>query len=98
MNYTVYIWTGCKDLVKGSFISDINIVEVWFLAADQFHAVEDFLGRIVEIVHYDDLVASLEEREGGERADVARTTGKISGNAPSKTEGVVGGMAYPVTR
>jgi hypothetical protein len=44
MNHTVYIWTRCKDLIKGSFISDINIVEVGFPAADQLDAVEDFLG------------------------------------------------------
>jgi hypothetical protein len=85
MNHTVYIWTSCKDLVKGGFISDINIVEVGLLSADQFYAVEDFLRGIVEVVHYDDFVAGLEKREGGERADVARTTAKVSRLAPSKT-------------
>jgi hypothetical protein len=85
MNHTIYIRTSCKDLVESGFISDINIVEVGLLSADQFYAIEDFLRGIVEVVYYDDFVASLEKCEGGERADVARTTAKVSRLAPSKT-------------
>jgi hypothetical protein len=96
VNDTVYVGAGCKNPVEGGFVGDIQLVEVGLLAADQLYAVENFLRRIVEVVHDDDLVAGLEESEGGERADVASATAKIS-RRPLEQEGfdAPGGACLP---
>ena len=71
MDNAVNVGIRSKHLVKGSRVGDISLDKLGSLAADQFNAVDDFDGRVVQVVGDDDLVASLEEGEGREGADIA---------------------------
>ena len=64
-----------EDLVDGLLVSEVDLVEVGATAADQLNAVEGDLGGVVEVVDDDDIVAVLQESEGGEGANVAGSTG-----------------------
>lgn len=56
----------CKDLVQCLFICDVNLVEVWSLAAEQLDALEgDFRG-IVEAVDNHNFAAMFKKGESGE--------------------------------
>ena len=63
-----------EDFVELGFVGDVAGVVFGSLAADEFDAVEDFGGGVVEVVDDDDFVVCFEEREGGEGADVASAT------------------------
>ena len=62
-----------EDGVESGLVSDVDLVEDRAAAADQLDAVEGDLGRVVEAVDDDDIVAVLEEGEGREGPNVART-------------------------
>ena len=70
----VNVWVLIKDLVEGSFIGDVALVKGRSLAADELDSVDDFGGRVVEVVDNNDLVVCFEEGEGREGANVAGTT------------------------
>lgn len=74
MDDAVNVGVGLKDTVEASLVGDIELSELGLLAADQLNALESLSRGVVEVVSDDDLVASLEESEGGERANVARST------------------------
>lgn len=74
MDNVVNIWVLLEDLVERSLILNVELVELWLLAADELNAVDDLLRGVVEVVDDDDLIASLEESERCERANVAGTT------------------------
>lgn len=76
MNDAVNVGVGSKHLVEGSWVGDISLDEFGLLAGDQFNAVDDFGRRVVQVVSNDNLVASLEEGEGREGADIARSSVK----------------------
>lgn len=63
-----------EDLVEGRFVCNVCFVELGPLARDELDAVEGDLGRVVEVVDNHDIVAVLEERKGGEGANVASAT------------------------
>lgn len=44
------------------------------LAADQLDAIKGDFGRVIEVVNDDNVIASVEKGQRGERADVARAT------------------------
>ena len=50
---------GFEHLVKVLLLPNIDMVELWPLARDKFNTIDNFLGRIVEVVRDDNLVASL---------------------------------------
>jgi hypothetical protein len=77
VNNIVDIWVLLKDLVKGSLICDIAFVKSRPLAADELDAVNDFLGRVVEVVDDDDLVVGFQKGESREGANVAGTTRRL---------------------
>lgn len=64
-----------EDVVEGLLVGDVDLVEVGATAAEQLDAVEGNLGRVVQAVDDDDIVAVLEEGQRRERANVARSTG-----------------------
>ena len=74
MNNAVNVGVGLEHLVEAVLLGDIELDELGLLAADQLNALKSLGRRVVEVVSNDDLVASLEEGEGGERANVARAT------------------------
>ena len=74
MNDAVNVGVGLEDLVEGGIIGDIQLGELGLLAGDQLNALQGFGGGVVQIVRDDNLVASLEKSEGGEGANVARST------------------------
>jgi hypothetical protein len=74
VNDAVNVGVGSKHLVERSRVGDISLDELGPLAADQFNAVDDFDGRVVQVVCDDNLVASLEEGESREGADIARSS------------------------
>ena len=61
VNDTVDIRMRSKDIVQPFFICDINVVELWSLAAEQLNAVEGDFGGIVEGVDDYDFVAMFEK-------------------------------------
>ena len=74
-----------KDLVQCLFICDVDLVEVWSLAAEQLDAVEgDFRG-IVEAVDNYNFVAMFEEGKSGERADITGSSGPVDVSMSSRT-------------
>lgn len=74
MDDAVNVGVGLEDLVEALLVGDIELDELGLLAGDQLDAVEGFSRRVVEVVSNDDLVAGVEQSEGGERANVARAT------------------------
>lgn len=75
MNHTVNVRMRLKDLVETGLVGDIQLSKFGPLAGDQLDAVESLSRGIVEVIGNDDLVAGLEQGEGGEGANVAGTTG-----------------------
>ena len=71
MNDTVDVGMVIEDLVEGSFIAHVNVVEMWPLAAYQFDAIECFFGGIVKIVDNNDFVICLKQGKSSERSNVA---------------------------
>lgn len=63
-----------EDLAQRLLVGDVDLVELGAAAADELDAVERDLGRIVEVIDYDDIVAVLEKRQRRERANVAGAT------------------------
>ncbi len=74
MDHAVNVRMGLEDLVKILFLPDVHLHELWTLAGYQFDALQDLLAGVIEIVADHDLVASFQEGQGGERANVARPT------------------------
>jgi hypothetical protein len=66
-----------EHLVEAGLIGDIDFVKSRALLGDQLDAIQDNLGRVVEAVDDDDVVAMLEEGNCGERADVASATAEL---------------------
>lgn len=63
-----------KDLVQCLLICDVGFVEFWSFSADQLDAVQGDLGRVVEAVDDDNLVAMFEKGQSREGPDVARAS------------------------
>lgn len=76
MNDAVDLWVLGKHTVEAGLVCDVDLVEGGSLATDKLDAVYGGLGRVEETIDNDDIVAVLEEGEGGEGADVASTTAK----------------------
>lgn len=70
MDHAVNIGVFLEDLVETGFLGDIDVVELWPLAADELDAVDDLFGRIIQIVCDHNFVVCLKEGECGERANV----------------------------
>ena len=78
MDNAVDIGMFRKHIVESFLVPDVKTNTVRSLAADEFYAIDDLLGRIVEIVCDNDFVASVEEGEGGKGANVASTPARKS--------------------
>lgn len=63
-----------KDLVQRLLVGDVGLVKVGAAAGQQLDPVNGNLGRVVETVDNDDIVAGVEQGQSRERADVARAT------------------------
>lgn len=74
MDNTIDIGMRLEDFLEGRLVGDIDLVEGGPLAAQQLDAVQADLGRIVQAVDDDHIVAVLEECEGRERSNVACAT------------------------
>ena len=61
MDYTVDVRMRLEYLVERSRYGDIDIVKLGLLAAYELDAMESFLGRVVKVVGYDDLVVCFEK-------------------------------------
>src|SRR5699024_3480513 len=79
-----------KDLVEAFLVGHVDLVEVWAAAAEELDAVEGNLGRVVEVVDNDDIVAMLEEGEGGEGTNVAGATVAVSQRQSTRRIGDAG--------
>ena len=90
----VNVGVGLEDLVEALLVSDIELNELGLLAGDQLNAVQGLGGGVVQVVGHDNLVPSLEQGEGGERANVARATADmVSWDLNDRWE-----TTYPATR
>lgn len=74
MDNTVNGGVLLEDLVESGLVRDIGLVKLGALAADEFNAVKSYLGGVVEVIDNHHIIAVLEERQGGEGADIAGTT------------------------
>jgi hypothetical protein len=63
---TINVGMRSEDVVQCHFICDVDLVEVWSLAAEEFDAVEGDLGGIVQIIDYHDFIAMFKEGQRGE--------------------------------
>lgn len=63
-----------KDLVQRLLVGDVDLVKVGAAAGQQLDPVNRNLGRVVEAVDNDDIVAGVEQGQSREGADVARAT------------------------
>lgn len=103
MNNAVNVGVCGKDLVEGRWVGDISLHELRLLAGDQLNAVDDLCRRVVQVVGDDNLVASLEQGQGREGPDVARSS-KSEPFCQSHVGVAIRGcllfirLAYPVTR
>jgi len=77
VNDIVNLWMRLENLVQSGLVGNVDVVDLWLLAADELNAVCDLFERVVKVVHDDDVVASLNEGEGCERANVTGTTGQV---------------------
>lgn len=66
MDDAVNIGMVLKQLVEGTIVGDIELVERRPLAANQLDPIDGLLGRIVQVVGDDDLVPSFQQGQGGE--------------------------------
>lgn len=77
---TVDVGVSLEHLIEAILLGDIELNELSLLAADKLNTLEGLGRRVVQVVSNDDLVASLEQGQGGERANVARATaGELAG-------------------
>lgn len=97
MDNAVNVGVGLEDLIESRLVGDIQLGKLGFLAANQLNALQRLGGGVGQVVRDNDLVASLEEREGGERANVARSTNGECGVSVGAIEGCIDN-SYPVTR
>lgn len=74
MDDTVDSGVLLEDLIQVSLVGQVGLVEDRSLSRDELDAVESNLGRVVEVIYDDDLIAMFEESERSEGPDVSRTT------------------------
>lgn len=65
-----------EDLIEVFLFPDINMVELRSLARDKLDSINCLFGRIEQVVHNNDLVASLEEGKRCEGPNVPATSKK----------------------
>ena len=63
-----------EDLVESLLVGDVDLVKIGAAACQQLDPVNRHLGRVVEAVDNDDIVAGVEQGQSREGADVARAT------------------------
>lgn len=61
MDNTVNLGMSGKNFFELRLIADIYLVEIRSLSAEQLNAIEYYLGRVVESIDNNDLVAMLQE-------------------------------------
>ena len=63
-----------EDLVEVLLFPNVDIVELRSLARDKLNSIDCLFGRIEQVVHNNDLVASLEEGKRCKGPNVAATS------------------------
>ncbi len=76
VDHAVNIRMGLEDLVEVLLSPDVDMVELGSLARDKLNSINCFFGRVEQVVHNNDLVASLEEGKRCEGPNVAATSEK----------------------
>lgn len=71
MYHIVDVRVLVKHRIQLFLVRDVALVVLGPLSAYELDAVEDFVGRVVQVVDDDDFVVGFEECERGEGADVA---------------------------
>lgn len=74
VNNAVNAWVVCKDLFHSGIVCNVDVVVRRSLSGDELNSVDDFFGRVVEVVDDYDFIACFEERDDCEGADVASTS------------------------
>jgi hypothetical protein len=63
MNHIVNIRVRIEHLLERLLIGDIELKELRPLPTDQLDAIDNLLGRVLQVVSDDDFVASFQQRE-----------------------------------
>lgn len=66
MNNTVNGRVLVEDLIEGLLVGDVDGMESRATATEGLNAIEGNLGGVVEAIHDDNIVAVLEQGQGGE--------------------------------
>lgn len=74
MDHAVDIRMRIENLVQIRLVDHIGLVEGRSLSGDELDSVESNFGRVVEVIHDDDLISMFDESESSEGPDVPRTT------------------------
>lgn len=65
-----------EHLIEPRLVCDVKLGELGPLAADELNAIDHLVGGVVQVVRDDDLVARLEQGQGREGPDVARSSAR----------------------
>ncbi len=79
MNNTVNVRVRRKNLVEGSLVGNVDIMEGRALARDQLDTIEAFFGCIVQAINDNNLMAGFQKSEDCEGANVANAAKKKYG-------------------
>ena len=63
-----------EHFVESGLVGNVELVIDGAFAGNQLNAIENFVGRVIEVVDNHDFVVGLEEGESGEGANVAGAT------------------------
>lgn len=74
VNDTVNLGVLLENLLQGSLVCDVHLVQLWPLSCEQLYSVDALFARVIEVVDDDDIVAGLEKGKRCERADVPCAT------------------------
>lgn len=76
MDDAVDVRVGLEHLVEARLVGDVELGELGLLAAEELNAIDDLVRGVVQVVRDDDLVARLDQGEGREGPDVARSSAR----------------------
>jgi hypothetical protein len=77
MNHAINVWMFREYFIKSCLIGNIEIIEIRFLSTDEFDTIENFGGRIVQVVRNDNLIACFKQGQCCERTNISGSTTKL---------------------
>ena len=73
MNHCIYFFF-VEDVIHCLFITDVCIVEYYFLSCDFFYSVQSFLTCVIKVVHYNNVVTCIQQFHACMASDITSST------------------------